>query len=344
VPNSKLRSVAYPWQTVPTANGVGVAGVIASWSGGAYDTRRDRLVVWGGGHFAYGGNEIYAFDVNLLSWVRVSDPSIPVAENTPYAQDGGPVSRHTYNTLQYVASVDRFCAFGSNSWFSQSGASSETDCYNFDGRTWERKANALGYGYESFSAYDPATGRAYAYGSGSGCFLAEWDPVADRWTQRSNHSGCYLDVTAAVDPTRRILVEVGQERVSYWDLAQTGTLQRNSVSTAGPQDIVSSLGNPGFDYDPVSDRFVAWNGGASVYTLDWAAKTWTRVTPAPTNSVTPPAPNAQGTFGRFRYVPSKNVFIVANDVDQNVFIYKLSPSSSSGTVPTTPSAPTVSIR
>ena len=30
-----------------------------------------------------------------------------------------------------------------------------------------------------------------------------------------------------------------------------------------------------------------------------------------------------GTYGRWRYVPSKNVFIVVTSVDKNVFVYRL---------------------
>jgi hypothetical protein len=48
--------------------------------------------------------------------------------------------------------------------------------------------------------------------------------------------------------------------------------------------------------------------------------------PAPTNTITPTAPNQNGTYGRFRYVPSKNVFIVVNSVDENVYFYKFTSS------------------
>ena len=37
----------------------------------------------------------------------------------------------------------------------------------------------------------------------------------------------------------------------------------------------------------------------------------------------PALPDQWGTFGRFRYVPSKNVFVLYNAVNQNVFIYRL---------------------
>lgn len=39
--------------------------IIAAWSGGAFDTKRDRLIVWGGGHGDYNGNEITGFDIRL---------------------------------------------------------------------------------------------------------------------------------------------------------------------------------------------------------------------------------------------------------------------------------------
>ena len=44
---------------------------------------------------------------------------------------------------------------------------------------------------------------------------------------------------------------------------------------------------------------------------------WTRI-PAPGG----PKRDANGTFGRFRYVPKYDVFFAVTDVDDNVFFYK----------------------
>ena len=70
VPNSRLRSVLP--DPLPPGNPKYITG---AWSGGAYDTKRDRLIIWGGGHGDYGGNEMYAFDVNALSWSRIWGPN-----------------------------------------------------------------------------------------------------------------------------------------------------------------------------------------------------------------------------------------------------------------------------
>lgn len=325
VQNSKLIEVAYQWPTnvTHTRNGTGVSAVMSKWSGGAYDTKRDRLLVWGGGHFAYGGNEIYAFDVNTQKWMRLTNPSIPPAENTAYAADGGPVSRHTYDVLEYVASIDSFCSFGVPAPYSQSGLLNNTDCFNFNNLKWERKADTPATGYGSYSGYDPKTGHVWVFATQTRCTLNEWDPARNIWLQRSNKATCYdATKTAAIDPKRRKLVAVGGGATHVFDLPGSSSAARSSVSTKGETEIVRAK-NPGIDYDPVSDRFIAWSGGPNIYSLNLDSLTWALLTPSKANTVIPPAANSTGTYGRFRYIPSKNVFVVVNSIDQNVYFYKV---------------------
>lgn len=338
VRNSKLTDVAYKWppNVTYTRNGVGVSAVISRWSGGAYDTKRDRLLVWGGGHFAYGGNEIYAFDVNARQWQRLTNPSIPPAENAAYAADGGPVSRHTYDILEYVASIDSLCSFGVPAPYSQSGLLKNTDCFNFSNLNWERKADTPAIGFGSYSGYDPLSGHVWMFGNQGGCTLNEWDPVKNLWMQRSKKAACYdATKTAAIDPKRRKLVAIGGGDMHVFELPGSKFAAREHVSTKGATKIINTQ-NPGFDYDPISDRLVAWSGGPNVYSLDLDNLTWVLLTPSKTNTVIPPAANSNGTYGRFRYIPSKNVFVVVNSIDQNVFFYKIGIDghSSSPTVPT----------
>ena len=94
------------------------------------------------------------------------------------------------------------------------------------------------------------------------------------------------------------------------------------LRTAGGEAILAS-NSPGFCYVPPLEKFAAWSGGADVYTLDVTSGQWTRHAAAPTNRVIPGPPDQWGTFGRFRYVPSRNLFILYNAVKQNVFIYRL---------------------
>jgi len=44
------------------------------WSGASYDTTDNWVILSSGNHLAYCGNELYAFDVNNLIWMRLSTP------------------------------------------------------------------------------------------------------------------------------------------------------------------------------------------------------------------------------------------------------------------------------
>src|SRR6267142_3701593 len=63
VPNSQLRSVLP--SPVPAGD---PRNVIDAWSGATFDTAHNRLLLWGGGHSDYAGNELYAFSLNTLTW------------------------------------------------------------------------------------------------------------------------------------------------------------------------------------------------------------------------------------------------------------------------------------
>ncbi|MEM7356574.1 MAG: Ig-like domain-containing protein, partial [Acidobacteriota bacterium] len=107
IPDSDMRQVA------PVDPPGDVECVITCWSGAAYDSLENRMIVWGGGHGQYGGNELYAFDLDLLQWTRLTEPSIIDQDDTAetYA-DGRPRSVHTYDMLQFDESTNSFCSFG----------------------------------------------------------------------------------------------------------------------------------------------------------------------------------------------------------------------------------------
>lgn len=332
VPNSHLDSVdPCPSSDCSWSAVEGVDAVMNDWSGGAFDTFRDRLIVWGGGHGGYAGNELYVFSLSTLAWERVSEPSDPVTADADYAPDGAPTSRHTYNYVQYIpAPVDRFCSFG-GAGFYQTGqtGTQHVDCFDFGTNTWETQKfadtlaqNLIG----SISAVDPSTGKVWQHG-GLQSYLVDLDPGASSWTAHGDQfNGTYVDYykTADIDPGRKLMVAVGNGEVWTWDLSASGDIPGVALTTTGGDEILSA-NSPGFVYDPEIDQFVAWNGGADVFTLDMQTSTWTKHSPAAENTVVPSAPNGNGTFGRFRYSPARNVFVVVNAVNENVYIYRLSP-------------------
>ena len=314
-----------------------VAAVMDSWCGGAYDSKRDRLIVWGGGHNAYAGNEIYVFDINSLQWSRITDPTPndQIVENGLHNLDGNPAARHTYNALQYAPNVDLFFSLGAGSTFGERGGSGDSvDAFDFDTLQWDtdRQGVPPTRRYSSYfgtiSAYDPKTGTIW-YHKGFTGDLAQYDPAADSWTTyRSTYIAFYA--TADIDPDRHIMVAAGHDQIFVWDLDNPGP--PTIPPTSGDKTIEAAQA-PGFQFDPVLKKFVGWNGGDAVYILDPDTWVWTKVNAAASNSTVPTAAERRGTYGRFRYVPSKNIYVVANRTKENVYILKLT----DGTAPQWPS-------
>lgn len=325
VPNSKME-VVFP---NPVPEGwTGPQAVMDAWSGGAYDSTRDQLLVWGGGHCDYAGNELYAFDIESLSWRRLTEPSTTIVEGVSRYPDGRPSSRHTYDMLSYVPETNEFVSVGGPGYVCDEPENyiNATDVFNLALNDWEHGANhpSMGNSTGRVSAYDAATGHVWAHGTYDGR-LAEYDPVADSW--KVHGSGIYLEIygKAAIDPGRHEMIVVGgyngNRQMLVWDLDNPGANPK-TPSTSGDRTL-ETRGGIGLAFDPVSDRYVGWGGGSSVYTLNPDTWIWTKVDPAVSNSVQGPAANSNGTYGRFQYIPSKNAFIVVSHTDGDVYFYKL---------------------
>lgn len=319
VPNSQLKSVAASKEKFPWLAG-GIEGVTTCWAGGAFDSQRDRLYVGpGGGHAGYNGNEVYAFDLNDLKWHRLNDPD-PVLPGTEYTDaDVAPFAMHTYDGVEYVPPpTDRYVVIGG--WGTPRTYALDP---NHPGK-WEVYADHGTSRTGDISAVDPVTGLLWLSTPITAGKLSQWDPLARRWTLRLNESPepSYYE-TADVDSKRRLLVACGGGKVKTWGLEPIPRrVPFAFLKTTGGDEVVGA-NSPGFCYVPLIDRFVGWAKGPDVYTLDPDSGAWTRHPPAATNKVTPGPPALNGTFGRFRYVASKNVFVLYNAVDQNVFVYRL---------------------
>jgi hypothetical protein len=335
VPNSHLRSVSPNPIAFPGIQaGMGIRGVIGAWSGGTYDTKRDRLVIWGGGHWAYGGNEIYVFDVPTLQWIRYTEPFPNPVQYSHKNSDGTPPSRHTYGGILYITHADRLFGLG-GSPYGQAGMCGTNLLWTFDiaNKTWHDMAPsgaAIHTECENKSVYWEENGKIY-YGTCQsgwrGWYAYDYDAniynIAGPIT--TSESGCVSGGTYAIDPQRKLIVGVGNSsshEIEVLDL-QGADLRVVLHATTG-DNVIAEKSNPGFVYDPVSDKMIAWYGGNDVYSLNTETWEWTRHAPAPANTVNAPAVTASGgVYGRFQYVPSRNVFIVVNHVDEDVYIYRL---------------------
>jgi hypothetical protein len=302
----------------------------------------------GGGHGDYAGNEIYGFSLDTLQWSRIWGPTpnmqipdLTAGGNREIYLDGNPASRHTYSGIQYLPNVDRYFVHGGSLWSGSGGMGRYTWHFDPNASTWSERAdisNCYSEPSQPYAVYDTGNGNVYAHKYNS---LCQYNPIANAWTKRGGFGpGISTRSSAVFDSNNKLFCMIGDGSTLCYDMKSTGnTIQLQAVTTTGDKT-AEKTSYPGVDYNPISKQIVAWAGGTDVYTLDLTTRVWTRVPAAPNNLVTPTAPTSTGSHGRWRYIQSKNVFIVVNGINQNVYAYKLSANSDTPTASTSPTAPT----
>jgi hypothetical protein len=293
------------------------------------------LILWGGGHGNYAGNEVYALSLrpDTPAWYRLTDPTITAPVNQGEDASGYPVSRHTYDAISYVNTGGRnwMHAFGALFAYSVANSYSVTHVFDFDvaspatNKAWVTKT-APG-GTSIYSAFEPSSGRVW----GSNYTLNDvsyYDVAADTYSTAGSKSpnfgfyGC-----SDIDTSRGI-----------WAIFTNNGLQgyRTNNGTANDFYTISVTGSApasphGFLYDDVSDKFIAWSGGKTLYTLTppgsspyQGGNNWTWASSTPAGGSTPTAVEATGTFGRFALVKigSARGYLAINAENESVYFYR----------------------
>jgi hypothetical protein len=293
------------------------------------------MLVLGGGD-DHEGNEVYAFELGTLSWQRLTEPSLETATGPDPLPDGSPAPRHTYDGLAFLAHANRLIMIGGSdlTWTLDPTAREWRNMRPRD-EIVARPCCALAGDYDdaSRSAIFHLVDRIAAYRYDDN----RWEELADLttppfWPRYQNWDG----KRAVLDSRRGLLWFLGSGLVMVWDVAARRDVTGEWVTSGGspfsnadyvtghPEQRIETGGAevitaeaPGADYDPVADEIVAWIGG-DPWVLDLDSRVWSRRG----TEGAPPAPQPHGTFGRFRYVARTNVFVLVNDVDQEVWFYK----------------------
>ena len=95
----QLNSVKFP------------GAVVTAWSSFGWDSAGGNLMLWGGGHANYAGNEMYVWDGATGNWGRGSLPS-KIDENGFVIGGVAPQSSHTYDNNLYLPVNGMFMTFG----------------------------------------------------------------------------------------------------------------------------------------------------------------------------------------------------------------------------------------
>lgn len=138
IPGQNKISAVFPSRDGhPAWGSQGPITVVNNWSGGV--VARERFYVWGGGHADYGGNEVYAFNMETFTWERLTNPSAykPGCTNVCVTVDGTPTSVHSYDGIEYLPNVGKLWMGSGAAWIS---GSYSPDSFYFDMQTksWQR--------------------------------------------------------------------------------------------------------------------------------------------------------------------------------------------------------------
>ena len=140
-------AVNYPSYSNPAA-------IVRAWSSTAWDSTRGDLLLWGGGHANYAGNEMYVWNAQSGQWAGGSVSS-RVDTNYYVVDNAAPQSAHTYDNNVYLPINDRFLTFGGAA-FQSGGNFALSDGSRAGPWLWDpNKADPNKVGGTTGSGYDP---------------------------------------------------------------------------------------------------------------------------------------------------------------------------------------------
>ena len=343
IADSDLLQVLYDWSPNPRPGMGGINGVLA-WSGGAMDTKRNRFILRGGGHGNYGGNELYAFDMDSLTWSRLTDPTpyddldVHCSRKSNFLIDGQPRSIHTYDGDAYIPHIDSICNTYGTSGYPQCAAGTELICYSFTTGKYTSSQAVVGLEGKA-GAVHQITGDWWLQGTNNteSGRLGHYNAKTGTWETGAYDSqmATTYDKIAAIDPDNGyfILIKATGDLYAFpFSAFAPGTSKVSDYpqTTTGTGPDLARVGNSGgLQYDERLKKIVAWDGGKEIYLLDTKTWVWKKIVP---EGDTPNTFYKSGTFGRFSYSPKSDVYFLYNNVSENVFILDLKGSRNSGTL------------
>lgn len=357
--NTKLSSVCPTFASRPDLYGARAATnchtITAQWAGGTWDGRNHRMLIIGGGHGTYHGNEPYS--VNLAP----TTPTLTQAD-TPFStghdantnctgilNNGEPGGRHTYSNLAYLNHRDILLMMGGSPSCDSGGVLGDLWAWNSVTSTWSRKISSLnaslGFcpqcgGTSAGLVYDVKRQKTWFHD----CWmLVDYVYETNTATKHDMQGGCEGQddtgtKTWVLDHTRDYYIGIGGGTVVYTPVGGAAGTYNWTFPTTSGSSVCSSSTAPGLAYDPVQDRIICVpsevGSTGTVYILNHTGGTWTWTTQA--LSGTPPEPaqdtdtSTHGTFGRLAYSWKDNAFVFYGKYDQNAFAFRLTSSTAQG--------------
>jgi hypothetical protein len=343
----------------------GVEPMFYAWSGGAYDpdySAYGALLIHGGGHRTYSGNEVYAFNLATALWERCRSPSLyseSEADSNGEFPDGQPYPPHTYSGVEAMPA----------SWYG--GTKGKLIRFGFSGASVTQRAHVIPLddtptaAWSRFTTTIPIiTNLEYYAVCRDTTRQGFWLTTAGEGTDRT----CFIDkngvitsymiggpvasrLSLAYSPTLDLVVARGGVSSPVFDGSRIKVLQASNPAAGwidvnftglGPMDVArdgvsgnESGGACGTEWSSVMGKFVSYpgRGGNKVYILKPGANplvdpwSWTSETLTGEGGAVPTVTTAtsglnNGHWSRFREVPALKCFVWADSAGRPVQLWR----------------------
>lgn len=312
----------------------GSASVINAGNGAAFDGQ--RLYFFGGGRSLYGGNEVYAFDLNSLAWKRLTKPTSPLLPDDAnascpgyaVANDGAqtaPTPGQTFDGFVHVPKENALYLWGSLGFCFRGVGGGPARTWRFDLETlsWQFLGPA-GKASGVKTALNPKTGNPIVV------FNRE---IMEFQTDRGDYRSILkfrpreLAGTAAFHAKRNEIILISNRGVRRTTLSVA-----NHMETVLESDEISlpgiDLGQLGVAYDVKREAMTLWDGSRNVYLLDIEHG---RIQQFPReDGAAPRMGNSRGVYSKWVYVPGLDVFVGYNNPVEGIWLYRPRPLADAG--------------
>lgn len=311
--------------------GSGSASVLKAWNSAGYDADGHRLFLFGGGRSDYGGNEVYQYDFDDMTWSRLTDPA-PLTEQVSdktWLPSEGPAAVHTYDGLAWnPVTGTLWLAAGNGAYSTESVTNAQArGLWEFDPdtTTWTRHDIPSEMRMASMIA-DPVTGDMVLVDhqtKPTGWLISPDGSVSQMTVTGSYaHTGIYGTTNGALDPSSGITYEIRDDGI--WALSRDGaTLDTVRVATLPDTMLLTEdAGAIGMAYDPTAGTFLLWGGDRDVWTWNPTDGSFGHLWNE--SSASAPGDLPGGTdniFDKWVYLPDVDAFAGISDAD-GVWIYK----------------------
>lgn len=252
-PEANLRPLNFSSNPTPSK-------IILAWSSFAWDNTRGDLIIFGGGHANYSGNDVYRWQSATRMWERLSYASEVTQDDFGNYRaidgvDAAPSSAHTYDNNLYLPIADRFLTYG--------GAA-----YN-NGSGFKKQINATTVRSTGPYVFNMLLGSDNKVGGTTGSHVKRVAPYPEilggnMWTNRDLYGNSQISMPARfVNGTTAVTSENGYD-VVYLSAVSGGTAQQLYKHT------IVDINNPSLDqWEQVGRYWNAFNGkGAGAFSPD----------------------------------------------------------------------------